>query len=198
MHIHRYEKLWFGLALLLIVGFIATITYGAVGAGVSMVDESGGTVDPGKIASMNYDDANFKEPGVEQVGPNEYEVWVVARQFAFQPDPIEVPADSTVTFHVTSADVIHGFQVVGTNANTMVIPGQVADITVETDDPAEYGIVCHEYCGSGHHTMEGLLRVVPEDQFGTGGDDGTGAQNGNGTQAQNGNGTQAALQEGSA
>ena len=38
MHIHNYEKLWLGLGLLLIVGFIATITYGAVGAGVTMKD----------------------------------------------------------------------------------------------------------------------------------------------------------------
>ena len=166
MHIHDYEKLWFGLAVLLIVGFIGTVTYGAVGAGIDMVD-NGQTVDPTAVQQGNFDSVDgFEEPGVYKVGPNEYEVYVVARQFIFQPDPIEVPANSTVTFHVTSADVIHGFEVVGTNANTMVIPGEVADITVEVDEPREYGILCNEYCGSAHHTMEGLLKVVPEDQYG--------------------------------
>jgi cytochrome c oxidase subunit 2 len=47
----------------------------------------------------------------------------------------------------------------------MVIPGQVATITVEFDEPGEYGILCNEYCGSGHHDMEGKLIVVPEDEY---------------------------------
>ena len=161
MHIHQYEKLWLGMSLVLIVGFIATITYGAVGVGVTMVDDSGGTVDPNALDEH----PEFSDPGVEKVGENEYEAYVVARQFIFQPDPIVVPANSTVTFYVTSADVIHGFAVVGTNANTMVIPGEVAEITVEVNEPGEYGIVCHEYCGDGHHTMEGILRVVPEGEY---------------------------------
>jgi len=161
MHIHDYEKLWLALSLIMIVGFIATVTYGAVGAGIEMIDDSGDTVDPNALG----DHPEFGDPGVEQVGPNEYDVHVIARQFVFQPDPIVVPANSTVTFYVTSADVTHGFEIVGTNANAMVIPGEVAELTVEVNEPNEYGIICHEYCGSGHHDMEGLLRVVPEDEY---------------------------------
>ncbi len=41
----------------------------------------------------------------------------------------------------------------------------MATITVEFDDPGQYGLVCNEYCGSGHHTMEGSLEVVPPGQF---------------------------------
>ncbi|WP_435067336.1 cytochrome c oxidase subunit II [Haloplanus sp. C73] len=163
MEIHRYEKIWTVAALLIIVGFIATVTYGTVGAGVKMVDDSGGTVDPGSL-----DDTEFSDPGVTQVGEDEYEVHVVARQFLFQPgtsEPIRVPANSEVTFYITSADVVHGFELVGTNVNTMVIPGQVAEVTVRFDEPGEYGIVCHEYCGGGHHTMAGQLVVVPEDEY---------------------------------
>lgn len=171
MEIHAYEKLWLGAALLLIVGFIATVSYGAVGAGVEMVADDGDTVDPESLG----DHPKFGDPGVYQSGPNEYDVYVVAQQFAFRPgtgDPIEVPAHSTVTFHVTSADVIHGFEVVGTNANTMAIPGQVATFTVEVGGPREYGLLCNEYCGAGHHAMEGTVKVVPEDEFNaTGGGD---------------------------
>jgi len=163
MEIHRYEKIWTVVALLLIVAFIATVTYGAVGAGVKMVDDSGGTVDPGSLG-----DTEFADPGVTQVGEDSYEVHVVARQFLFQPgtsEPIRVPANSEVTFYITSADVVHGFELAGTNVNTMAIPGQVAKVTVRFDEPAEYGIVCHEYCGGGHHTMAGQLVVVPEDEY---------------------------------
>jgi len=165
MNVHTYEKIWLVASLFLIVGFIATVVYGAAGAGIAMVDASGGTVDSTSLS----ENERFGEPGVERVGDGEYEVTVVARQFMYQPDPIRVPADSRVTFYVTSADVIHGFQVVGTNVNTMVIPGQVAKITVDFDEPAEYGIICNEYCGQGHHDMEGKLVVVPEDEYG--GDD---------------------------
>lgn len=161
MDIHRYEKLWLGAALLLIVIFIGTVTYGAVGVGIEMVSASGGTISPDAVS----DHPDFSDPGVERVGDDEYEVHVVARRFLFQPSEIRVPANSTVTFQVTSPDVIHGFSVAGTNTNVMVIPGQISEITVEFDDPTTYGVVCNEYCGSAHHTMAGTLEVVPESDW---------------------------------
>jgi cytochrome c oxidase subunit 2 len=41
----------------------------------------------------------------------------------------------------------------------------VAQFTTQFDEPGEYGIVCHEYCGAGHHTMGGTIEVVPQSQF---------------------------------
>lgn len=162
MEIHKYEKIWFGASLLLIVFFIATIAYGAVGAGITMVNDDGGTIDPNNI----QDHEKFEELGVRQVGEDEYEVSVMAQQFFFNAGgPIEVPADSTVTFYITSPDVTHGFQLAGTNVNTMVIPGEITEITVEFDEPAEYGLLCNEFCGPGHETMNGQVTVVPEDEW---------------------------------
>nr|WP_264475385.1 cytochrome c oxidase subunit II [Halorubellus salinus] len=130
-----------------------------------MIDAEGGTVDP-----QNLDETEFADPGVEQVGEDEYEVYVVAKQFSFEPGTpangvIRVPANSEVTFYVTSQDVVHGFEVVGTNLNTMAIPGQVSKMTVEFGDAATYGIVCNEYCGAAHHAMEGRIVVVPESEY---------------------------------
>ncbi|MGM0605010.1 MAG: cytochrome c oxidase subunit II [Halobacteriota archaeon] len=162
MHVHNYEKIWLVLAIVLIAGLITTITYGATAMGVDMVSDDEEPIDSNALG----DDPRFDDPRVEQVGENEYEAYVIARQFVFQPDPIEVPAGSTVTFYLTSADVIHGFEVAGTNANVMVVPGEISKITVEIDEPGEYGIVCNEFCGpAGHHEMEGKLIVVPEDEF---------------------------------
>ncbi|QLG50977.1 cytochrome c oxidase subunit II [Natrinema halophilum] len=161
MNIHTYEKAWLVASMLLIVGFIATITYGAVGPGIAMIDDDGGSINPDDI----NDHEKFSEPGVTHVGGNEYEVAVVAQAWAYMPSEIEVPANSEVTFYVTSRDVTHSFTVVGTNMNTMVIPGQVSQMTVEFDESGEYGILCNEYCGEYHHTMEGKLNVVPEDEF---------------------------------
>lgn len=165
MKIHRFEKLWLVAAFVLIAAFIATIVYGSLVSGVSMVSDDGGTVDPDDITASE----NFREPGVYQTGDGEYDVYVEARQFAFVPgtnSPIRVPANTEVTFHVTSSDVTHGFELVGTNVNTMVIPGQVAQLTVEFDEPGTtHHIVCHEYCGAAHHDMEGTVEVVAQENF---------------------------------
>ena len=161
MNVHSYEKAWLIAALGLIVLFIATITYGSVGLGIAMVDDEAGTIAPDEID----DHEGFGDPGVKQVGEDEYEVHVVAFQFAYDPSVVEVPEDSEVTFYVTSTDVIHSYSLAETNVNTMVIPGEIAEMTVEFDEPDEYGVVCNEYCGDQHHNMEGQVHVVPEDEF---------------------------------
>ena len=69
------------------------------------------------------------------------------------------PANRPVTFRLTSADVIHGFEIVGTNGNTMVVPGYVSQFTTTFRTPGEYLIVCNEYCGLMHHGMVGKVIV---------------------------------------
>lgn len=172
MEIHRYEKLWFAAALVLIVAFIATVTYGAVGAGISMIDDEGGEINPDHLfgeetAELSEEHERFAERGVfESDDPDiDYEAYIVARHPQFLPRVVEVPEGSTVQFYITAEDVIHSYDVVGTNVNTMVIPGQVAQFTVEFDDPETHGVICTEYCGSLHHEMEGELRVVDEDDW---------------------------------
>src|SRR6056297_745445 len=135
MHVHKYEKLWLLASVVLIVGFISTIVFGAVGAGVKMVDDSGGKVN---ASDLNNPETNFSDPGVRKVGPNEYEVYVIAQQFIFNPEVIEVPANSSVTFYVTSRDVIHGFEVAETNVNTMAVPGEVSKMKVRLNQTGTY------------------------------------------------------------
>ncbi|EMA24292.1 cytochrome c oxidase subunit II [Haloarcula argentinensis] len=168
MQVHRFEKVWLGAAILLIVGFIATIAYGSVGVGVGMVDDSGGQISAEEVQNGNTD-TPFDDPGVVKTGDDKYTVYVVARQFQFVPgsgdNPIQVPAGANVTFRVTSADVVHGFSVVETNINTMVIPGQVSEVSARFNEPGTYGLICHEYCGAAHHTMGGSVEVVPPEEY---------------------------------
>ena len=69
------------------------------------------TVDPQALA----DNPEFSNPGVAIRQGDGVVVSVVAQMFSFSPNPIEVPANRPVTFRLTSSDVDHGFQVVGTN-----------------------------------------------------------------------------------
>ncbi len=44
----------------------------------------------------------------------------------------------------------------------MVVPGQVSRITYTFDEVGEFPYLCHEYCGRGHATMFGVVKVVPD------------------------------------
>jgi len=102
----------------------------------------------------------FDQPGLREIAPGQYEAVILARVWYFDPKEIRVPAGSTVTFRLTSADVVHGFELQNTPINGMLIPGQVTTMTTTFEKPGEYLFICHEYCGIGHHTMYG--RVVVE------------------------------------
>src|SRR5438874_5508865 len=51
---------------------------------------------------------------------------MIATQFMFVPRCIAVPHGRPVTLRLATPDVIHGILVTGTNVNTMVVPGFVA------------------------------------------------------------------------
>ncbi|HET8624485.1 MAG TPA: cytochrome c oxidase subunit II, partial [Gemmatimonadales bacterium] len=90
-----------------------------------------------------------------------YEVVVVAQAWAFNPAEIRVPAQAEVTFIATTIDIIHGFYVAGTRVNMMLIPGQLSRNSYRFKEPGEHLLICHEYCGLGHHAMYGKVIVEP-------------------------------------
>ncbi len=98
----------------------------------------------------------------ERIGPNEYVLTSVSFVFGYDPKEVTVPAGAKVHFRVTSRDVIHGFYIPGTTVNMMVEPGHITEQTYTFDKPGKYLVLCHEYCGSGHHLMQGTIYVKGE------------------------------------
>nr|6PTT_A Chain A, Cytochrome c oxidase subunit 2 [Thermus thermophilus]6PTT_B Chain B, Cytochrome c oxidase subunit 2 [Thermus thermophilus] len=96
---------------------------------------------------------------VVQTGPNQYTVYVLAHQWYYQPNPIEVPQGAEIVFKITSADVLHGFHVEGTNINVEVLPGEVSTVRYTFKRPGEYRIICSEICGTNHAFMFGTIVV---------------------------------------
>lgn len=90
---------------------------------------------------------------------------IVAAQFAFVPQCAVVPQGKPVTFRLATPDVIHGILVVGTNVNTMVVPGYVSEVQTVFAESGDYLMPCHEFCGLGHGEMMAHIRVVPSSQF---------------------------------
>ncbi|GLQ87372.1 cupredoxin domain-containing protein [Dyella flagellata] len=92
-------------------------------------------------------------------------VRVVGQQYSFTPQCIVVPSKTLITFRVTSADVIHGMLITGTNINSMVEPGYISTFKTEFKQPGDHLMPCHEYCGVGHEAMWANVKVVDKDVF---------------------------------
>jgi len=92
-------------------------------------------------------------------------VRAIATQFMFVPACIAVPANRLVTLRFSSPDVIHGLLITGTNVNTMVVPGFVAQVHTEFIRGGDLLMPCHEYCGLGHSEMWATVQVLPNDEF---------------------------------
>ena len=101
----------------------------------------------------------FREASVVQQTPKRYEVHYVARMWAFEPAELAIEPGSTVDFYLSTTDVTHGMQIIGTNVNLMAVPGAVNYARVKFDRPGEYLVVCNEYCGISHHNMAGRIHV---------------------------------------
>jgi cytochrome c oxidase subunit 2 len=57
-------------------------------------------------------------------------------------------------------DLQHGFSLQPTNINVQVHPGYELVMTVTPNETGEFGVICNEFCGIGHHTMVGRIHVV--------------------------------------
>ena len=97
--------------------------------------------------------------------PNHYELHYVARMWKFEPEEVTVPAGSTVDIYLSTTDVTHGMILPGTDLNLMAVPGVVNYARVKFDQPHLYQAICHEYCGTGHERMAGIVRVVEPASF---------------------------------
>jgi len=156
MNVDLYERIWMWGAAVIVAVFLVAIGVSTFAYAVrppSHVE----TIDPSAVMQ----DPRFATPGVTTAADGSVHVTMVAMTFAFLPNEVHVPVGKPVTFRITSMDVTHGFEIAGTNANTMVVPGYVSQFTYTFTTPGERLVVCNEYCGTGHHTMQGKVIVDP-------------------------------------
>ncbi len=143
----RWEALWIVIVAATLGIFIGTLV--AI-AGV-------GYIPPSEVeAEYRPTDAveEFK-PGIRSLGDGVYEVNILAYRFSFQPNKIVLENPKEVRFRIYSSDVLHGFSIIGTNVNIMVIPGYISEIVWRPppDFEGSYLVICNEYCGIGHSGM---------------------------------------------
>lgn len=157
MHFHKYEKWWLVFGCGTLIAFLIILGVGAFHNGTHP-NQSKKTLDYERVEEFEP----FNNPGVHKVEgkPWDYEVVLIASAFNYNIDVIELPLNAKVKFIATTKDVIHGFQVAGTNINMMLEPGYYSEYTTVVNKVGEYVIVCNEYCGTGHAFMYSTLKVV--------------------------------------
>lgn len=159
MNVDLYERIWmYGVGGMLAL-FFGSLANGAIREGrhpPSHVE----TIDPSTVLR----DPRFRTQGVRVDAQGGVHAWVVGVMFVWLPAEMTLPAGTPVTFHLTGVDVVHGFQIVRSNGQAMVVPGYVSQFTTQFD-PGEYLVACNEYCGLGHHTMAGKIVVLPKEQW---------------------------------
>jgi cytochrome c oxidase subunit 2 len=87
------------------------------------------------------------------------DIYLVARLWSWWPI-FELEKDQTYRLHISAMDWQHGFSLQPVNINLQIHPGYDMVVTVTPNRAGEYGIVCNEFCGIGHHTMIGKMYVV--------------------------------------
>jgi len=171
LQIEKWERWFLYATVVMLVAFLVAIFASIGEAGIHLpTDES--QVDPNLLEFTAYEGnaAPFNDLGSRSYTGTEddidWEVVLLARAWAFTDgsgDPVPtvtVPAGARVEFVITSLDTIHGMLISDVAVNAMVIPGQITRVVTEFDEPGEYNIICHEYCGLLHHNMYAIVEVV--------------------------------------
>jgi cytochrome c oxidase subunit II len=106
---------------------------------------------------------------------NALQVQVIAQQWRFtyrypsyggvETNTLELPANRTIEFHVTSLDVIHSFWAYQLGVKADANPGVDNVAYVSTLKPMTFEVHCAELCGVWHGYMFDTGYVVPQTQF---------------------------------
>lgn len=159
MNMHKYEKFWVFFGSASLIFFLIVVGVSAFYMG-NQPPSCAVTLDPEQVDTHEL----FKEPGLTQLGDNEYQLVIVASAFDYDVGTddkvVQIPKGATVHISATTKDVIHGFEIAGTNANMMLEPGYISTVTNTFKEAGKFTLVCNEYCGIGHHLMAATIEVV--------------------------------------
>jgi len=87
------------------------------------------------------------------------DVYMIGQMWNWLP-VLQLEKDVEYTLHLSALDVNHGFNLYPFNVNFQVVPGYDYGLRIVPTEAGEYGVVCNEFCGLGHHLMVGKVIVV--------------------------------------
>jgi cytochrome c oxidase subunit II len=90
------------------------------------------------------------------------DVYLIGRMWSWYP-VLKLRKGVEYTLHLSSLDINHGFSLYPVNINFQVVPGYDYGLKIVPTEAGEFGIICNEFCGVGHHIMLGRVIVTNED-----------------------------------
>ena len=158
----RVERRWVMLSIGIVFALIVIAAYAGIHQAV-MPQAHVETADPATLhISGEFIESNLGS-AVEADGS--VMVRAIGQQYSFTPQCVVVPGNTKITIRATSADVLHGLFIQGTNVNTMLVPGYISIVETSFHTPGDHVVPCHEFCGYGHQGMWGKIRVIDRDAF---------------------------------
>jgi cytochrome c oxidase subunit 2 len=158
----RVEHRWAAVSVAIMVLLVVMATFAGL-YHAAMPQARVETVDPrtlhlgGEFIESNLGSALEPDGSVTVRG--------IGQQYSFTPSCIVVPSDTPITLRTTSADVVHGFLITGTNINLMLVPGYVSSLNARFEAQGERLMPCHEFCGMGHEGMWGRIKIIDKAAF---------------------------------
>ncbi len=140
------NKYFWGLTILVIVGLFTTLQSLPYSFSGKQADETY------TVVALQW---GWKiAPGVSNVAPADFE----------GADEINIKANKTIKFIVTSQDVNHDFSIYNDEGvlltQTQAMPGYKNVLHYTFPKPGTYHVVCLEYCGGAHDYMVTTINVI--------------------------------------
>jgi cytochrome c oxidase subunit 2 len=161
--IHKVELIWIVVAFLWGFAMFAMMIYWHGNGQQNLSSEAYRTTPAAYAAKV---DAMIEQYTVRQEGafpvvrpPPGSDVYLMGRVYMWWP-MLELEKDKSYRLHLSSIDLQHGFSLQPVNINIQVHPGYEHVMTMTPNQAGQFGIVCNEYCGLGHHTMTGRIYVT--------------------------------------
>ncbi len=163
--LHRMEVVWISIAFLWGLVMFSAMIYWHI-TGEQNLSNEAYRIDPEVFAERAeamaeaYTVREEGDTGMPVVHPPPgSDIYMIARLWEWWPI-LELEKDQSYRLHLSSMDWQHGFSLQPTNINIQVHPNYELVLTITPDEAGEFGVVCNEFCGIGHHQMLGKIYVV--------------------------------------
>ena len=137
-------------------GVDAATTHDFPGAVGPPQDEQEETVEVEVIAQKYYWTYNYPEQTVDGE---------VVSATSTTGEPLVIPKDQPVYFHVASVDWLHAFHAPDLGLKQDAFPEKYNTIKTVAYEEGTYQLYCAEYCGVGHSGMLGKVKVVSQAEY---------------------------------
>jgi len=112
--------------------------------------------------------------GMRTVPAGSIQIQVLAQMFSWifvynndkeSENLLVVPENTPIKLNIESLDVIHSFYLPAFRVKADAVKNFPTYVWFRTQQPGEFDILCAEYCGLGHSTMLGKLKVISQKDY---------------------------------